>query len=187
MDFTAYMSHSLTKPQIIQLSNELNRDIAQFSLIHNFINELLPFNAKDDNNKWRINLDHLGGTIRLNGPCGVSLTLSEKVCYIHHYFRWRNFLLDNEIQHLLRTVSYGFMKIFNSQFVIYVPDSSTIESAIMDFIWEDENKDINFIREWLLINCGPPKNNIKDICKDFETYWESEGYYIDFFKDFEEP
>ncbi|WP_419874027.1 hypothetical protein [Candidatus Pristimantibacillus sp. PTI5] len=186
MDFTAYMSHNLNETDILELCIDLNENSSRFPFIREFIDTLLPFNPEDIDRKWRITHDSLGGTISLDGPCGISLTLSEKVCYFHHYFRWRGFLVDTEIQQWLRNVSYGFMKIFNSSFVIYVPDNAAKESAIMDFIWEDENKDINYIREWLLKHCGIPKDNITDIYKEYEDYWASEGYYIDDFNDKQE-
>lgn len=187
MNFTAYMSHNLKKTEIIELCNDLNENSSRFPLIREFIDTLLPFNPKDNVRKWRTSFDSADGTNSLAGPCGISLTLSEKVCYFHHYFRWKGFLVDNEIQQLLRNVSYGFMRTFNASFVIYVPDNAAKESAIMDFIKEDENKYINYIREWLLENCGLPKNNINDIYKEYEDYWDSEGYYIDYFNEDEEP
>jgi hypothetical protein len=165
----------------------LNDDISLFPSISEFIDALLPFNPKDSERKWNVSFDDIGGTNHLSGPCGISLTLSEKVCYFHHYLRWRQFLVDNEIQDLLRKVSYGLMKIFYSSYVIYVPDNAARESAIMDFIWEEENKDIGYIREWLLENCGLPKKKINEIYKEYEDYWDSEGYFIDYFTDIEEP
>ncbi|MEK3884907.1 hypothetical protein [Paenibacillus sp. PL2-23] len=69
--------------------------------------------------------------------------------------------------------------------MIYVPDSGAIESGIMDFIWNDENKDIEFIKDWLLTRCGPPNRIIKDIYQQSKDSWTSKGYYIDDFKDFE--
>lgn len=71
-----------------------------------------------------------------------------------------------------------------STFVIYVPDNAVRESAIMDFLWEDENRDILFMKDWLLNNCGSPRGSIFEIYKKYEGYWESDGYYIDKFEDF---
>ncbi|MNE96167.1 hypothetical protein D3C80_1943370 [compost metagenome] len=75
---------------------------------------------------------------------------------------------------------------FSSDYAIYVPDSGSRESGVLDFIWDDENdenKDIEHIKNWLLSRCGAPKEKISDIYKEHEDYWDSEGYYVDYFKD----
>jgi hypothetical protein len=161
----------------------LNGNIDHFRYIKKFIEDLLEYNPEDTDIQWRLIPDHIGGTMEVVGPCGITLTFLEKICYFHHYIRWRNFLLDSEIQLKLREVCYELMQTMKSQFVIYVPDNAVKESAILDFLWEDENKDIFFMRDWLLNNCGPPKNSIKEIYKEYEDYWESDGYFIDEYKD----
>ena len=65
-----------------------------------------------------------------------------------------------------------------------MPDSASKESGIMDFLWDDENKSIEVMKEWLLKQCGNPKDNINSIYVEYEDYWESEGYFIDYFNDF---
>ncbi|TYP74563.1 hypothetical protein BCM02_105107 [Paenibacillus methanolicus] len=183
MDFTAYMSHSLNKSEIADLCNRLNENPTSFPLLQAFIDELLPFNPRKIEKEWHVDFDYIGGTTILAGPCGISLTLSENVCYFHHYLRWRQFLINPDLQIMLRKVCYELREIFNASFVIYVPDNAARESAIMDFIWEGENRDIDYMREWLLVNCGPPKNKIVHIYKKLVDSWESDGYYIDYFQD----
>lgn len=185
MDFTAYFSHDLSQDQINDLCKRLNCQKDQFPMTNRFVEDLLPHNPKDEIKEWRIDLDRIGGTSELFGPCGLSFTFSEKVCYFHHYIRWRAFLINDSIQQELRYVCYEFRNSFRSSDVIYAPDNAARESAIMDFIGDDRNVDLSFIKNWLLVNCGPPKQKIKDIYKEYEDYWVSEGYYIDDFKDFE--
>ncbi|ANF97835.1 hypothetical protein [Paenibacillus bovis] len=93
-------------------------------------------------------------------------------------------MLDKDIQYALRKVCYELMQTMKSSFVIYVPDNAARESAIMDFLWDDENRDILFMKNWLLNHCGLPKNSIEEIYIQCEHYWESDGYFIDEFKDF---
>ncbi|MHA6529408.1 hypothetical protein [Paenibacillus sp. BAC0078] len=183
MDFTAYVGHSFTENDIYRLCHALSSE--KLVYIDQFIKHLYPYNPKDIGKPWQVVPDSIGGTIELNGPCGINLTFSEKVCYFHHYIRWDNFLLDEDIQLYLRKVSYDLANYLAASFAIYVPDSGARESGILDFIWEDKNKDIQFIRDWLLQKCGEPKKRIKDIYKDYGDYCASEGYYIDFFQDLE--
>ncbi|MFB9324684.1 hypothetical protein ACFFSY_01865 [Paenibacillus aurantiacus] len=143
---------------------------------------LLPYNPKDTGKQWKVR-PGIGGTVEIDGPCGVDFSFSEKVCYFHHNIRWRNFLLDEKLQHYLRKVTLDLAKYFSSSYAIYAPDSGFKESAILDFIWEDENKDIDYIKNWLLERCGTPKSNIIDIYKEYDDYWDSEGYFVDYFND----
>ncbi|MBB3069441.1 hypothetical protein FHS14_002431 [Paenibacillus baekrokdamisoli] len=92
--------------------------------------------------------------------------------------------LEFDFRSHLRNVSYELTRYFNTKFAIYVPDSSKKESAIMDFLWEDENKSIEFMKKWLLEKCGSPKDEIDSIYVDYEDSWESEGYFIDYFIDY---
>lgn len=52
----------------------------------------------------------------------------------------------------------------------------------MDFMREDENKNIDYMRDCLLRKCGPPADSIPDIYKEFEDYIVSDGYFIDEFR-----
>lgn len=108
---------------------------------------------------WRVH-DGIGGTVEISGPCGMDFTFSEKVCYFHHYIRWRSFLLDEDLQLYFRKVTFDLASYFSSTYAIYVPDNGSKESGILDFIWEDENKDIDYIKNWLLERCGTPKAKI---------------------------
>lgn len=118
----------------------------------------MQYNPKDKGKQWRIIPDNLGGTIGVVGPCGISLTFSEKVV-IFIIILVGAFLLDRDVQLLLRNVCHELMNILNSSFVIYVPDNAVKESNILDFLWEDENKDLYFLKDWLQTNCGYPKNS----------------------------
>jgi hypothetical protein len=100
--------------------------------------------------------------------------------------RWQHFLSNNDVQIEIREITFELLNYLNSPFAIYVPDNGYRESSILDFIWKEdgvERQDIHFIQNWLLNKCGPPKNYIKDIYMEIEDYWDSEGYYIDDFKD----
>ncbi|REK76025.1 hypothetical protein DX130_02875 [Paenibacillus paeoniae] len=70
-----------------------------------------------------------------------------------------------------------------AEFVIYVPDSGAVESTIMDFIWEEENRNITFIRSWLVDRCGEPRELINKNHDEEEFRGKSEGYCIDEFLD----
>jgi hypothetical protein len=182
LDFTAYLGHQLDENEIYRLSHDLSAE--KLKEIDLFVNRLYQYNPEDVGRYWRVNLKGLGGTTNLIGPCGMHFTFSEKVCYFHHYIRWQTFLLNEDIQLQLRKVTYDLAKYFNSSYAIYVPDSGTLESSITDFIWEDENKDIAYIKEWLHKNCGEPKENIHSIYKKYGTSWASKGYFVDYFHDF---
>ncbi|MFC3802611.1 hypothetical protein [Cohnella sp. GCM10012308] len=147
-----------------------------------FVTYLLPHNPEDAGLLWIIR-DGTDGTLEIDGPCGVLLTFSEKICYFHHYIRWSNFLLNEKIQSYIRKLVYDLARFLTAQYAVYVPDSGAKESSILDFIWDDENKDMDYIRNWLLERCGAPKAKIADIHQQYEDYWESEGYYIDYFDD----
>ncbi|WP_144266470.1 hypothetical protein [Paenibacillus curdlanolyticus] len=84
----------------------------------------------------------------------------------------------------MRQVSFDLARYFSSAYAIYVPDNGFREADIIDFIWEDENKDIEIIKNWLLTRCGAPKGKISDIATEYEDYWEYDGYFIDYFGDF---
>ncbi|MCM3748090.1 hypothetical protein M3223_12070 [Paenibacillus pasadenensis] len=180
MDFTAYMSHNFDSAKLLNLCEELNENGSR----HAFLSEFINLNASNENQKWSFEPDYIAGTSIINGPCEITLTFSEHVCYFHHYIRWISFLTHQETQQALRGVCFDLMRILNADFVIYVPDNATIESEIMDFLWEDENRDIEYIRNWLKVKCGEPKEKIRDIFKQYEFYWESEGYFVDLFSDF---
>ncbi|WP_046213574.1 hypothetical protein [Paenibacillus wulumuqiensis] len=184
VDFTAYLAHEFQEKDLNRLVQDLNENIEQFQFINKFIDYFMEYNPEDKEKEWRFDSYNIGGTKGILGPCGINLVFSEKVCRFSHYTRWRFFLIDKEIQCRFREVSYELMQILNSPFVIYVPDSSARESAIVDFLWEDENKDVFFMQEWLLNNCGPSKQSIEEIYVEYEDYWESKGYFIDEFNDF---
>ncbi|WP_341279162.1 hypothetical protein [Paenibacillus sp. FSL H8-0537] len=40
------------------------------------------------------------------------------------------------------------------------------------------------MKDWLLENCGKPKDKIRDIYKKQGQSWVYDGYYIDYFQDF---
>lgn len=180
VDFTAYLGHKLNSDDIQILCNKLNsRALKHIGDFHSY---LLPHNPKDEGKMWKV-VEGTGGTLEIDGPCGLDFTFSEKVCYFHHFIRWSRFLLEEEIQLYLRKVTYDLACYFSSDYAIYVPDSGSQESAVLDFIWDDENRDIEHIKNWLLARCGSPKEKISDIYKEYEDYWDSEGYYVDYFGD----
>ncbi|BFT72472.1 hypothetical protein [Paenibacillus sp. P36] len=180
MDVTAYLGHSLSSDDIHLLCNALNS--RSLNHVDEFITHFLPYNPEDVGKPWRVH-DGIGGTLGIDGPCGIDLTFSEKVCYFHHYIRWRSFLRDKEIQLYIRKLTLDLTNYFTTNYAIYVPDNGSKESGNLDFIWEDENKDIDYIKNWLHESCGTPKEKIIDIYKQYENYWESDGYYIDYFSD----
>ncbi|MFD1736840.1 hypothetical protein ACFSCX_09695 [Bacillus salitolerans] len=175
MCFEAYVGHRLNEDDINRFCDELNSN--KFKSINRFVNTYCSFN------NTRVVPDQLVDTIDLIGPNIISFMFSEKVCRIHSYIRWWEFLIEEEIQKHLRKVSFEIMNYFNSSFVIYVPDTGALESYLIDFMWKDENKDVNYMRNWLQENCGPPKTRIMDIYKQFDKYWGSDGYFIDVFPD----
>ncbi|NOU97876.1 hypothetical protein GC093_32315 [Paenibacillus sp. LMG 31456] len=179
-NFTAFLGHTLNPDDIKLLCDALNS--RSLKHVDEFTTYLLPYNPKDMGKSWKVQVG-IGGSVEISGPCGVEFTLSEKVCYFHHYSRWKNFLLDEEIQLYLRKVAFDLANYFSSTYAIYVPDNGSKESVILDFIWEEENKDINYIKNWLLERCGTPKEKIIHIYKKYNDYWDSEGYYIDYFTD----
>ncbi|RDU35814.1 hypothetical protein DRW41_16920 [Neobacillus piezotolerans] len=91
--------------------------------------------------------------MRLNGVCQLFF---QNRC-ISHPIRWIHFLLDDKIQKHLRELSFELINFLNSSLVIYVPDNAVKESDIIDFIWDDENRDIEYIQKWLLTECGSTK------------------------------
>ncbi|WP_139997488.1 hypothetical protein [Paenibacillus paridis] len=187
MDFVCYIGHQLSKNDLIQMSEQLNK--GSFKYISAFIEDLLKYNPDDVNQKWEANTEVLGDELCLYGPCCLKFTFSEQVCKIDHFTRWLTFILNDsetDFRGHLRNVAYELTRYFHSTFAIYVPDSGVKESAIMDFFWDDENKSIDYMKEWLLTNCGEPKREIEDIFQDGGDYWESDGYFIDYFKDYTE-
>jgi hypothetical protein len=187
MDFTCYIGHNLNQNDLILMSQQLNS--GNFKYISAFIEELLKYNPDDVDKKWDVNWDNIGGTSRLNGPCGLSFTFSEHVCMMEHYTRWLTFILNDlevNFRGHFRNIAYELSRYFESLFAIYVPDNAAKESAIMDFIWDDENRSIDYIKEWLKTNCGDPKHKIEDIYRDCGGYWKSDGYFIDYFNDYNE-
>ncbi|OWR27270.1 hypothetical protein CDO73_23810 [Saccharibacillus sp. O23] len=185
MDFTAYIGHSLTKYEIDKMCFDLNNN--QLSHVDKFIKELRKVNSNDKQETWSIRVDEFGGTLELSGPYHLEFTFSEKVCMVSHYTRWITFLINDleiDFQTHLRNISIELMEYFDAPYAIYCPDSAARESGIMDFLWEDENRDIDYIKEWLLRNCGEPKNTIKEIYKELDDCWKSDGYYIELRKSY---
>lgn len=181
---TAYLEHNLSSDDIKMLCHALNS--GSLKRVDEFTNYLLPFNPEDVGKPWKVYDDWIGGTLEIGGPCGIDFTFSEKVCYFHHYIRWKTFLRDEEIQLYIRKLIFDLGSYLKANFAIFVPDNGSKESEILDFIWEDENKDISFIKNWLQEHCGEPKTKIIDIYKEYEDYWKSDGYYIDYFSDLKE-
>jgi hypothetical protein len=180
MNFNAYLDHKLDENEIYRFCHALNSN--KFENIDRFVQTYPNSNIKRE--IWEVVPDHLGGTILVDGPGGLDFMFSEKVCRISHPIRWINFLLEDDIQKHFRDISFEMMCFLNSSLVIYVPDNEARESAILDFVWDDENRDIKYIQKWLLNECGPPKKKIKDIYQEFDDYWVSDGYYIDNFSDY---
>jgi len=173
-DFTAYLGHNLDENHIYRMCHALNGD--QFVAINSFVKELYEFNPNDISLVWKVDSEGIGGTQDIYGPCGFNFTFSEKVCYFHHYIRWDAFLQNEDFQIKLRKVTYELSQYFQSSFAIYVPDNATKESSIIDFIWDDENRSIEYIVSWLEKECSAPKKTFKELVG-------SDGYYIDFFID----
>ena len=79
---------------------------------------------------------------------------------------------ENEIYRFTRTLNAGAL-----------PDNAAKESGVIDFIWDGDARDIDVMRQWLLDNCGEPSPTLRGIYREFEDYADSDGYYIDDFKD----
>jgi hypothetical protein len=177
-----YLGHKMDEKAIYSFCFDLNSDklltVSQF---------LKKYNNSNSNQKvWEIKFDDFGRVFYVE-VYGFIFRFSEKICGITIPRQWKNFLLKNEVQKEIREITFEVMDYFKSSFVIYVPDTGHKESGIMDFLWkedEEESKDIHFIKNWLMNNCGPSKKYIKDIYQKIGDYWDSEGYYIDDFKDF---
>ncbi|TYP67391.1 hypothetical protein [Paenibacillus methanolicus] len=183
-DFTSYLGHSLQENEIFEFMNVLNT--GELKATNEFIQQFLPYNPEDKDLTWKVDTFRLGGTISLDGPCGLGFTFSEHVCMVRHYTRWLTFLLNDlefDIRTPLRNMIRELAWCLGSRFAIYAPDSGARESGIMDFMWEDENEDIECMRNWLLQNCGPPAGSIQAIYKEFEDHIQTDGYYIDVFDD----
>ncbi|SFF17624.1 hypothetical protein SAMN04487969_116123 [Paenibacillus algorifonticola] len=183
MDFTAYQAHYLDQAGIHQFFEDLTQTELHFPAIHTFIQEIIRQNPTD-NREWRLFFDDSTATHVISGPGGFGLTLSEKVCLFDHFIRWGAFLVNHKAQLVLRNVCYELKAFFKSSYVIYVPDNAAMESVIMDFLWKDQNRDIGYMKDWLLKNCGMPKDKIRAIYKNQGQSWVSDGYYIDYFQDF---
>lgn len=181
-NFTAYLGHRLKETEIFEMEYHLNSGALRS--ISDFIDLLLPYNSDEKQVVWKAYKDDVGGTVVLDGPCGITLTFSKHVCRLGHYTRWITFLLNDleiDFRNSLRNICRELSEYLKSTFALYVPDSGAKESAIMDFMWGDENKPIEYMREWLLDRCGPPADNIEAIYKEFEDHIETDGYYIDEF------
>lgn len=181
-NFTAILGHRLQRQDLYALCDALNHH--SFSHIERFIEELLPYNQDDAGKAWSVDPDWLGGTVELDGPCGLSFTFSEKLCCLDHYIRWRAFVTDESIQFLLRGVAYDLAAYYQTGYALYVPDNDCKESFVLGFIYEDENRDMEYVTSWLLRECGPPKQRIRDIRVRREDDRDSDGYYLDSFGDF---
>ncbi|MEK3884908.1 hypothetical protein [Paenibacillus sp. PL2-23] len=74
MNFTAYLSHNLNEKDITTLCNELNSSGQErFPRTKMFIKDLQSNNTRDIRKEWLVSHDELGGTIELDGPCGLHL------------------------------------------------------------------------------------------------------------------
>jgi hypothetical protein len=177
--FNAYIGHKFDVNGIKYFCELLNS--GKFQAINKFLKDYYAQNENRD--IFKVSSDPFTGTITVaDHPDGLEFMFSEKVCRFSPYVLWQFFLTKEETQKTLREISFEVMAYFNSSFVIYVPDSGYIESGIMDFLWreeEEECKDIFYIQNWLMCNCGTPQKYIKDIYQKFDDYWDSVGYYID--------
>ncbi|WP_148933722.1 hypothetical protein [Paenibacillus methanolicus] len=119
-DFTAYLGHSLKENEIFEFINVLNT--GELKATNEFIQQFLPYNPEDKDFKWKVNTFRLGGTISLDGPCGLKFTFSEHVCMVRHYTRWLTFLLNDlefDIRTTLRNMIRELAGYFGSSFSIY--------------------------------------------------------------------
>lgn len=147
--------------------------------------DFLPYNPQDEDKGWCVVPDYIGGTVVLNGPCGLSLMFSKHVCVIDHYTRWITFIRDIDCQMYFRNITYELLRHFNGKYAIYLPDSGSSEASAIDYIWDDENKDIEFIKLWLLVRFGNPRDTISELDNEDLKNRAEKGYFIDYFKDFE--
>ncbi|MGE5702163.1 MAG: hypothetical protein ACM32O_06515 [Clostridia bacterium] len=182
-NFNSYIGHCSSEKEIKELLCELKKE--RLPLIAQFLDELVSFdqNCSED---WRMVKDMETETIRLIGPCGLEFLFSKKLCVISHYTRWRTFLLNDaeeiDFQKQFRNVSYELAMTWNARYAIYLPDSGAEESGAFDFLWDHVG--IEYIEQWLRQRFGPPAKRIEDIYKDLGNWWESVGYYIDYFEDY---
>lgn len=174
MNFTAYIGHQLDQNQIYRMCHALTAN--SFLYINNWIEEIDAVHPEHKPVFWQVNSKGIGGTVEIYGPYGFDFTFSEKVCYFHHYIRWSTFLESDNFQKKLRLITYELTNYFQSNYAIYVPDNATKESSILDFIWDDENRSIEYITSWLQSECGNPKDTLNELIND-------DGYYIDYFED----
>ncbi|MDO3412504.1 hypothetical protein QWJ34_22255 [Saccharibacillus sp. CPCC 101409] len=174
-------AHKLEENEIYRFIQTLNAGTPPD--VKAFIEYLLPYNPEDRGRLWTVEFSSFSGVWEIEGPCGISLRLSKTVCYFHHYIRWRNFLVEDDLQRLLRACTYGFAHYVHSEWAIYVPDSAAKESGVIDFVWDEDARDLCAMRQWLLDNCGEPSPTLREIYQEFEDYADSDGYYIDDFKD----
>ena len=84
-NFTAYLGHSLKGIEIFEFIDVLNA--GELQATNRFIQQFLPYNPNDNEHTWRVEKLRFGGTITLDGPCGLDLTFSEQVCMVRHYTR----------------------------------------------------------------------------------------------------
>lgn len=184
MNFNAYFGHCLVLNEIYQLCNDLN--CHKFKSFNDFFKDITLNYADVQNKKWFVDPDSISGTVSLVGPCGLDLIFSDYVCVLSHYIRWSSFIRNDlaiNIQSHFRNISYELVDHFNGSYAIYLPDSGSRESGAMDFIWDDEKREIEYIKEWLGTNFGEPQRKIIDLDNLKFNEKDVKGYYIDYFID----
>ena len=121
----------------------------------------------------------------LTGPL-QSLYFSRTLCHLSIWWiRYEYFLLDDEIQRLVRSMVACIHGIVNpncsTPMALYVPDSAYPESRATD----ETQMSLNELCDWMHKQFGPPASQLKSIYNELDDgRYETRGYYIDRFEGF---
>ena len=98
--------------------------------------------------------------------------------YCCSIIRWSEFLREPLANEGLRCLCKSLAKAFDSELIIYVPDSGGPPSGVSDLLYS--RAEIEEAVIWLQTNCGPPAKTIEAIFPEGADVVSENGYYIEF-------
>jgi len=91
--------------------------------------------------------------------------------------RWWQFLREPVANEGLRCLCRNLAKAFDSDLVIYVPDSGGRPGSVSDLLYSEAG--IQDAVTWLQTNCGPPAHTSYDIFPEGADVVNENGYFIE--------
>jgi hypothetical protein len=182
-NFTAIFGHSfndyheiLSFKTMLEKNNDIRflfKNLSESSFPSEIQWEWIPFDWINPESQY-INEGYVG----IEASDYGRLLIGKNICELTLFLGWSFFLKDKKIRMKTRRICRNLsLKLGNP---IYLPE----HYDYVNFIYEGGT--INSVLSSLKKRFGEPCQEIELMYIEHENYWETEGYYIDSFEDFEQ-